>query len=247
MSKHKLLHISSKDKTEGTNSNFSLNLSNHYWLQAVKSIVVKHITLENVFYNINSTNDSFTYNIASTPSTVSITQGNYTITELGTALDAAMVAAGVVGFTTTLNSITEKLTFASTTAIEYVYDTNEMADTLGITVDGGADVSSYSSAGFPKLEGVRNLLIASSALGENNYLASDQKISDVIAVMPITGSFGDVINYISTHNEIDNYETTSKKSGKNVSQVDIRVIDADTNTVVDLANHTIDLVLKVYY
>lgn len=245
--RHKLLHISSKDKQQGTNEDFSLNLSNHYWLQSVKGVIVKQITVTNVFYNVDSTNYSFTYEIAGVPSTVTVAAGQYTITQLLSALDTAMVADGVVGFSSSLNAITQRVDFSSTTAIEYLYAGNDMAEILGITTGNGSDVTSFSAQAAPKLDGVTNLAIASNTLGENNYLSSDQKIQDVIAIVPVTGPYGDVIHYQSQEAELDSWDALSFRQGKNISQIDVRVFDKDKNTLVDLTNHDIDILLKVYY
>lgn len=244
---HKILHISSKDKKTGDNHNFSLNLSNHYWTQNVKSIVIKQITIPHVFYNIHESNSSFTYNIASTPSTVTITQGDYTIANLLDALNTAMVADGVVGFTATQNTITKKIEFASTTAIEYLFTGNAMAETLGITAGNGSDVTTFNAQSLPKLQGVRNIAIVSSSLGQNNYLNTDQKIQDTIAIIPITETFGSIIHYLSPHTEIDDYDSLSQRNGTNISQIDIKVYDKDRNELLDLTNHHIDIILKCYY
>ena len=245
--KHKLLHISSKDKQAGTNSNFSLNLSHHYWLQAAKSVVVKHVTIPNVFYNVDANNNTFTYEIAGAPSTVVVDVGQYSISDLLGALTVVMVADGVVGFTATLDAITRKVSFTSTTAIEYLSAGNAMAGALGITQGSVGDVTAHTAAHLPSLEGIRNIVIASSSLGENNYLASDQKIADVIALVPMDQPFGGVVHYVSQHSEIDDFDTLSQRNGKNISQIDIRVIDTDTNQIVDLTNHDIDIVVKIYY
>jgi hypothetical protein len=249
MSRHKLLHISSKDKSSGINSNFRLNLSQNYWLQSAKSIIVKHITIPHVFYNITADKASFTYEIANVPSTVNITPGNYKISELLSALTTAVVGDGVVGFTATLNPITEKIEFTSTTAIEYLdeVDGNAMASILGIMTGSGSDVNVFNAQAIPNLSGVQNIGIASSCFGENNALSSDKKIQDLIAIVPVTVSFGDVIQYITQHDDIDDFDTPSQKLGKNCTQVDIRVLDMDTKQELDLTNHDIDLVFKIFY
>lgn len=245
---HKILHISSKDKSGGTNSNFRVNLSQHYWLQAAKSVVVKQITIPNVFYNVRSNAADFTYNIASVPSTVSVTPGNYNITDLMSALQAALIADGVVGASITLDATTQKVVFASTTAIEYLTESdNPMAQILGITTGSGADVTSFNAPSLPDLTGVRNVLIASNTLGENNFLPTDQKVQDCVAIIPLTESFGAVIHYISQHTEIDDWDAVSQKNGKNISQIDIRVLDNKTKTELDLTNHDIDIILKIFY
>lgn len=246
---HKVLHISSKDRQTGSPSNFTLNLSQNYWLQAVKSIVVKQVTIPHVFYNITTDNNVFTYQIGGVPSSVAVLPGQYNITALLDALSTLMVAAGVVGWNGVVDATSNRIVFSSTTAIEYLSlsDGNDMATILGITQTNGSDVTTFTAQAIPRLYGVRNIVISSSALGENNYLASDQKIQDVIAVIPVVEAFGDMIHYVSQHSEIDDYDTLSKRNGKNISQIDIRVIDADTNQTLDLTNHDVDIICKVYY
>ena len=246
-SRHKLLHISSRDKATGTNSNFTVNLSRFFYLSAVKSVVLKQLTVENVFYNINASNNIFTYNIASSPSSVNLPSGQYTIAEFMSALQALLITDGIVGCAITQNSVTKKIEINSTTAFEMLFDTNIMANVLGIESDAGSDTTTNFPTGLPALEGVRNIAIGSNVIGENNFNSTDTAIQDIFAIIPVTESFGEIIQYVSQHSEIDDVDSSSRHLGKNITHIDIKLTNKDNNLELDLQNHNVDILLKVYY
>lgn len=247
---HKLLRISSRDRDNKDNSStndFSITLNNIESIHNLKSVIVKHITFTNAFYNINSKNNTFTYKIAGVPTSVSIAVGNYNSSSLITALDTALAA---VGSGTTINTTTAKFTFTTTTNIEYLdISENPMAEILGIERGGGSggDVASFTPSGVVSLEGLRNLYIRSSNLSFGNLVNSNQNINhDVISIVPITVPFGGIQQYISNHTEIDDIDSLSQSSGKNIQKLNIKLTDYDGD-LLDLNGAHITLVLKVYY
>lgn len=244
---HKLLHLHSlhKDQSSESNSDFRVNFTNYDFMQHVKSVVVKQISFPHIFYNIDESNRTFTYKIASVPTSVQIPIGQYTVAELITALQGA---AALVGLTIIQSSVTRKLSFTTTTDIQYLpIAENDMADVLGLTTGTVGDVSNYTALGFTDLRGIKNVKVVSEALGTLNLITSESKLENVLAVIPITQEFAAMEYYVSTHTEIDDFDTISQKHGKNVQIIDIKLVDLETNRVIDLANHHVDIVLKIYY
>lgn len=247
MLRHKLLRISSKDRDvlSDSTSDFHVNVNNVKELQIAKSIVVKQITIPNVFYNITSRNNSFTYNIASTPTTVSIAEGQYTVTTLIAALEAAAVG---ITLTITQDTTTLKLSFTSATAVEFLdIDSSSIAEVLGIEygTGSGADVTVYTATGLPDLSGHQNVFVESTTIGTSNLIRTNGVTSHTIAVVPITVPFGVVEQYVSQHTEIDDVDVDAI-NGKDHSHIDIRLVDHDGNTM-DLNGHHVSIVFKVYY
>lgn len=242
---HKLLHISSKDKKTGTNSDFTVNMSNHLYMTSVKSVVVKQISFPNVFYNVRDSNRSFTYKIATVPTTVQIPEGQYSISSFITALQTAVG----LGLTIVLDPITNKFDFTTTTAIEYISDVtvNEMSEILGILVNSAGDVLSYSSTGLPHLEGFRNILLTSRTIAANNLVSSDLKLNNAIEVVPVDAGFGGQVHYLSQHSDIDDFDSLSSRHGVPMTEIDIKLVDQDSGEIVDLQNHDVDIILKMYY
>lgn len=214
-------------------------------IQAIKSVVLKQVSIPNVFYNINSKNNTFTYNISGSPTSVSIAEGQYTMT---TFLAAFVAATSALSMAVTLDVLTNKLQFTNSTAIEYLTDVaiNPMADVLGILVDSVGDVTSFNPTGQPSLEGERNIYIDSLALGQSNLIRSNEANLNTIAVIPMISPFAAVEHYISQHSEIDDYDSQSQKSGKNLQSIDISLRDHD-GEIVNLHGHHITMILKVYY
>lgn len=252
MLQHKLFQVSSRDrdlKTSSSTSDFVIQFNNAEHLQMIKSVVVKQVSFPNVFYNISSLdgNNTFTYAIAGAPTSVTIPEGQYTVTTFIAALDTA---AAAIGLTTTHNTLTNKLSFVTTTAIEWLdlEDGNAMAEVLGITAGGGSgiDTLTYSAPGLPSLEGVRNVYIESPQLGESNFLRSNGTLTNILCCVPVTVDHLGINHYSSPHSEIDDVESLSRRHGKNISQVNIRVLDHDGH-VLNLQGHHITLILKVYY
>ena len=252
MLQHKLLQISSRDRVIGlsnSTSDFTVNMNNIDGLQKVKSVVLKHATIPNVFYNISSLdgNNVFTYNIAGTPGSFTVPEGQYSVADFLVALDLAGVAIGLVS---TFDTVTSKLSFTTTTNIEWLdlNDGNAMAEVLGIKygTGSGADVGSYAAQGMVGLEGVRNVYIESVQLGEANLLRSNNTTTSTLAVVPITVPFLGIEHYTSQHADIDDVDSVSRRYGKNIQSVSIKLLDHDGH-VLDLQGHHFSMVVKIYF
>lgn len=244
---HKLLRISSRDRNNlaDSTSNFYVNVNNVKPLQIAKAVIVKQVTLPNTMYNIDENNRSFTYNIASSPTTVQIAVGQYNTTTL---ISALQTAASAVGLAITQNATTLKLEFTNTTNIEYLdISENPMAEVLGIEYGqgSGSDVASFNATGLPDLAGIKNVFVESQALGEDNLIQSNSKTKNIIAIIPIDTAFGGYQQYLTPHAEIDDNDNRTH-GGHNKQTIDITLRDS-RNNIIDLNGHHIEIVLKIYY
>ena len=245
--RHKLLRISSRDRDNlsDSTSDFFVNVNNIKHLQIARSVIVKQITLPNTMYNIDENNRTFTYNIASSPTSVQIAVGQYTTTTMITALQTA---AAAVGLAIVQNAITQKLEFTNTTNIEYLdISGSPMAEVLGIEYGqgSGGDVASFNATGLPDLTGVKNVFVESRSLGEDNLIQTNAKTQNIIAVVPITVAFGATEQYLSQHALIDDVDSDAH-GGHNKQKIDICLKDVSNNTI-DLNGHHVEIILKVYY
>ena len=245
---HKLLKISSHDRdtSSASTSDFVVILNNLTGVQGIKSVVVKHISIPNVFYNINAYNNTFTYNTGGAPIEVSIAEGQYTSTTFITAFETALAA---VGMSVTLNAITSKFSFTTTTAITFQDDlTNSMAGVLGILRGQGAvsPTTSYTSGGVISLQGVQNVFLECTELAHSNLLHSDERVTNSLCVIPINAPYGFTEHYVSSHTEIDDFDSHSKIQGMNIQKLTITLKDYKNN-VLDLHGQHVMLTLKVYF
>ena len=247
MNRHKLLNVTSRRRireSSASTSDFIITLNNAQGLQQVKSVVVKQATIPNSMYNVSSYNNTFTYKIAGVENSVSITQGQYNVTTLIDALETALVG---VGMSITVNELTSKLTFTTTTAIEYLpYPTNPMGDVLGINNGSGGDLSVFTPVGSVSLEGLKNVFIYSDKLGENNLINSQGKTFSFLGVIPIEVGYGGIEHYVTQHSELDDHDSLSVVHGKNVQVIDIKLTDVNGN-ILELNGHDVDLILKIFY
>lgn len=258
MSRHKLLRISSfeRDYSQSVSStDFKISFNNAPALQRVKSIIVKNVSIPNVGYNITDQksasgqpgNNVFVFNILGAPTSITITPGFYNINELIAAI-VADPAAVAVGLAITVNSVTGKLEFTSTTAIEYVPLTfNPMARTLGIINGSGVDVLSYDAEGLPDLSGDNELYIASETLSDgSNLVDAILQAVPVVAMVPIRVPFGSIQHLEVSEAQVDEITYPSVGQGKSIQTMDIKVYN-DKGVIIDLQNLEWVMILKIYY
>ena len=79
--KSALIRINSSDRTTSSisTSDFNLNYIGVSALSKVVSIVVKHISFPNVFYNVRSFQNTFKFIVGGITKTVTLQEGNYSI------------------------------------------------------------------------------------------------------------------------------------------------------------------------
>lgn len=247
MSRHKLLRINSNERDNKTNttSDFVVSFNNADALQSVKRIVIKQIDIPMVFYNINSSNNTFVYEVSSVESQIILPVGNYTVASLIIGLEELLTA---VGFGIELVSFLGKFSFTTTTAITYLTsERNPLAKVLGITQQSEGDVSTFLAGGFPNLAGPAEVYIASKTLSDAANLLDPVLYSlPVFASVPITVPFGAIEHYVSSHPEIDDIIYSSVGHGKNIQSIDITLYD-NKGAVLDLQGLDLNIILKIYY
>jgi hypothetical protein len=252
MIKTKLLHVSSRDKSDpkSSTSDFIVHLNSSDGLQAVKKVVLKHATIPNSVYNIHEYNNRFVWQQSDLSyHSAIISPGNYTISKLLINLNAVLSGAGisVVMHNAAFPELTPTLRFITSTAVIFlnINQGNPMADVLGIT-DGsdGVAVTTHFGRGLFDLSGPSIVLVQSRTLGESNFVSSRNKVDNVVGVVQNDVAFGSYIHYDSNHSELDSIDV--KRHGKNISTIDIR-ITSDGGTILNLNGLHVDLIFKIYY
>jgi hypothetical protein len=104
----KLFRVNSKYRSSGTTSNFTMSFDARD-LDTVQSVALLDATLNRKFPNIYSPNNKLvlvtrTAGPTDTSVTATIPEGQYTATELATALTGAILSAGVAGITVTYSA-----------------------------------------------------------------------------------------------------------------------------------------------
>jgi len=237
-----LLRVSSSERSIGTTSKFRVSYPNVQVLAKVVSIVVKHASFPNVFYNINTTNNEFKYTVNASPiQTITVPEGQYTINDIMTYIENVW-GAGIDG-TITQDPKTYKITFASDYAIRLVE--SSMLKVLGVPPEGVLTSTPYTAPNVPQLQGVQQVFIKSSVLskGTNFIDANTKQEQSIVIMIPNDVPWGSVKHYETTHDELDviNYE-----SQNSLQEVDVQLVDGNGNEL-NLQGQDMSMILKVYY
>lgn len=238
----RLLRISSKDRAIQSSSKYDFTFpTNDYDLHQVNQIMLKSAIIPNTQYNINTNNNSFVYRIAGVLQTpIVFPVGQY---ELDSFIVGFNELSTVIGMTLVQNTLTKKLQFTTTTAIEYLtIELNPIARVLGIHTTSDGDVLTHNADGLPDLIGLRHLYISSSALSNNtSMITEDKQKINVFADIPIDVPFGG-LQIVDNNSRTLDYSYFN--SHKNISSIDIKLLD-EYNNLVDLNGHDFILVLHI--
>jgi hypothetical protein len=232
----RLVRINSEERLNPTlraSNDFRVSLGSSTQLADINKIVIKHISIPSVQYNVktgptsHTTTNTFTFNNGA-DQTITLTPGYYTATQLAAAIvaDALAVADGIA---ITLNATTKRFQFTSTNPVTYLSEAsgNNMARLFGITADSAAGLS-FDAQGLPDLQPHPNIYIASDALSDGNNMISPTIGSiPVIAIVPVFGDFGDIMQYDTNQDELDKKDYISFSHGKSLQMIDLRVYDGD--------------------
>ena len=165
---NKLLRINSKERnsTSASSSNFTVSYPNVQVLQKIVSVILKHCSFPNVFYNIDEKSNSFQYELTSGGiATITVPIGYYSLS----ALKAYMLPL-LGGFTFNQNSETLKLTFSEVipTAKQikiYNTTTSVLPNLLGFTATTGFALT-QTAPNVPQLQGVMHVFVVSKVLSK---------------------------------------------------------------------------------
>ena len=256
-----LVKLSSEDKSTDSrsNSDFSVNYNNAPCMGNINKLVIKQITVPNVFYNINSSgynnqnsgnNKLFIKNITSgVEFSIEVNTGNYTISELITEINALLSASGA-GLAVTQDPITKKLLFASLSTNLFGYSTDSMGTYLGMVNPPDFDSTGilvYKLEGFTNLSGVKEVFVSSSKMSDGTHLVVAQgNTLPVFATVPISVGFGEFQSYIAPSSPLDEVLFPSFTAGSNLRSIDVRVLDSYGN-ILDLGGLNIVIIFKAYH
>ena len=250
-----LVRINSEERVAplvNTTSSFKVQFGNNNELGAINRVSIKQISIPNVQYNIKAASsvhpayNAFTYNDGANK-TITIPVGYYNIDQLIAAIKADPLAVAA-NLQITVNAASKRLQFTSTTPISYLNESsgNGMASILGILTNSAPLVTSYNATGFYNLAVHPNVYVASQAISDGSHMVSPTLGSlPVCAVVPITVPFGDIIQYTTVQEHLDDIHYTSHANGKSLSTIDLQIYDGD-GQLLDLQGLDWTIVFKAY-
>lgn len=248
------VRINSEERLNPTgtvSNNFTVSLGQSTQLADINRISIKSIGIPNTQYNIQSVgihkNNVFSYTTAAGPRSVTITAGNYNMSQLISAIvSGAQPTAD--GLTIALGATSSKLTFTSTTPITYLNFAagNIMAPTLGITASSAPLVNTFTAQGLPYLNVHPNIYVTSLALSDGSAMISPVIGSiPVCAVVPIDQPFGNIIQYVTRQEHLDDIHYISYANGKTLQSIDLQLYDGDAQ-LIDMQGLDWTIVFRVY-
>lgn len=215
-----------------------MNLLHGFSMTLVSAELPNGVYPLNSFYNTIAVSEA---GGAAATITATITASNYTgatlAAHLKTILDAASVAQGnSETYTVSYDSATKKLTFSATGNFAFVAVANSAYEALGITTLGGSTASPVV-ADYPiNISGSAYVDLASNFHVQNWNSTST---SNIIARIPLSGAFGDVIN-VSFPESLP-----LVVSGPSISDLHLRLLDDQGNPWRLPPNFHLSLVFRI--
>lgn len=221
-----LLFIDSSQRTSGTSSSFDILLNQEVPMDSLK---LQSVTIPNTFYNITSSNNSFTVTEGANTVSVSLTPGLYSIntllTLLGTALTDNATLTGT--YTCTLDSITQYVTISCTTNFT-VISTGALARQLGF-VNATAQAGTEVATELYDLSSLREVYIQVTNIPVSSLFNSG--VRNIIGKVPLVGAqFGEIV-YHSYDSEATMINFVSTEL---VDTIGISLVDSSGNLMDNL-------------
>jgi hypothetical protein len=240
-----------RSSSSKSTSDFTFNLGESL---EISDVAIKSVSLVNAEYNIKKQHNTLIVNNGAIDYVIVVPVGQYNINQLIAVIETELTTAYGGTNTITLDPITQKLIFSTTTAIRFRTDTFWSPLTfilgLGDTPDTPTTLNYYptipssniNAPFFPNLQGANNYHIVSNTIGQGQgSLLKNNDKRPIILSVPVTETFGNVINY--EVNEI-NLNKRHFSRPTNIQSIDIKIID-DDNEIVDLGGTNIEIVLQI--
>ena len=184
---------------------------------------VQYANIPYSFYNINSNNNVLNYTLNSVNYTITITPGNYNITQLITTLKTLMS-----GFTITYSSITNKITFSHSTYNFSFLSTSTCQEILGFELKTTytSTLLSLVSVSCISLISIKCINVVSNLL-TYNINKSNPNNQSILCCIPITTQPNSIIEYKNNNNFRSNLFINQ------ISNIVIKLMDQNSN-ILDL-------------
>lgn len=188
------IYISSDNrlqKSTTTNADFVVNLTDT--IIRGSKVRLQFAAIPNTYCQVTARNNQFSFNSGAVTGVVAV--GNYTLTELLTALQTAINATALSGFTVTYNDVSNTVTVACATSFVIDLIDNSIFLQLGFESSVPSTTSAVSNNN-PFLFFKRSVFITIDELS-TRWATSDLNRSPFTFVVPNTGGKSDTVVYKS--------------------------------------------------
>ena len=207
-SKEKLVSISSYDRNSGSTAEFEVDLKERYSTQAVKRVYLSQVQVPNLFENVRSeylqNNELVVVQFGNAPATISIPQGQFTITQLIAELEARIDAVLTGGNSVTIAALptTNKLQFTFlTTPTQFLLDGSSLYPVIGFGSDTASALTLTADFTF-NLQGIGMVYLHSPEIAQSHGIdpgRSSGLINLVGAISLHDAPYGGNAYYQSAH------------------------------------------------
>ena len=255
--RYQYVRISNKDRLPQSESasNFDVSLKNNSDLNQTLEMYIHSVTIPNVFYNIDTHNNSLRFGARSlggatnVQPTITITPGFYSTAQLlvvlKTAMDLAMVpVAGTIDFTQ--DAFTNLISFQTTNldGVEFFPSLSTIGDPLGLLTN----ITPYTTVGtfdaMPALQGEIMVYLHSKDLAPSKTQLTNSLSVSSFASIPVNVPFLSTITY-----EPVEMETTKLifNTQTDITSLNIKLRAQDGRLLSLGGNQEIIIVFKIYH
>ena len=202
------------------------------------TITVLNAQIPSSFYNVNSGNNTLVYNENDGEiQTVTLTPSNYNINTL-----KAHIVSLIPSFNITYSSSSNKLTISHSTYDFTLFSSSTCFELLGFSdINHISTTLSLISDNVINLFTVRNLQIASDNFILNNIDAASPNSSNILASIPVSTSYNNIISYANIHDVYSEINNT-----RNLTNLHIKLTDQDGNVIeLNNAHWSLTLLLSI--
>ena len=252
----KIVRISSHDRTSDSKSQYDFKIAtNDYFLNQIRKVIVKSVSIPNTQYNVSTVNDTLTYDIGGGDTSVSIPVGQYASpSDVLDALAASLLAGpDAIVMTHTVDALTAKaeLTFGvpiilkrGTNGAQSEVGTSTIAHVIGLGDVDTASLLVHQMPDLPDLSGLKKVYVSSAVLSSTSSTVSSNRVqSNVYTEVSMDVPFG-----YYKHRTVDDMTTSDERTvtvPNNLSTIDIKLLDEKLRPV-DLNGHDCYISLKVF-
>lgn len=255
MSREKIIVLNSKDKDEGSNTDFVLSF-NDSSIQQVSKVLIKDLFIPNLFYNVNERNNVlFFKQNAEAIKSITLPVGQYNVdtlaSEIKTQLETKLVFGTVVDITR--SNITYKYTFTFSGAVTpanneviFYQDTSTIRDVIGLLQTTSPASNIIVMDTVFNLKGIEIVQVHSPEIGEMHGLDAGATgyISLLETVSLATTPFGSVAH---RQNNDDELAMILYEQPKNLSIVRIVIRDEQGVKLTLPDNAHVSVMLKIFF
>ena len=241
---------------QDTSTNFNILLNKGISVDDVDRVIVKRVSMPNLFYNVPERKSKLYIVFEGTPGWVSVQPGQYNADRFVAALEIALKTVDTAA-TASINYDTGKLTLAcpSSTGWTVLSHTDvkkqfEVDESLNTIIGTSHDVTlpaalTWTSPELVDLSGEHTVRIESSTLAFSNSFDSRGQILNTVEIVPIHEPYGAAVHYAPSDHIMSFVDSGS--TGKPINNVDIQLVSNSGQPLVLPDNAYVEIVLLVIF